>query len=107
MCYVKTDFVQDIDISFQRAGPLQALVVQYYFIFVMLLILDLSPEIGAHVWSNLCYLIYLRHLIRMKAVTNQIFFEIQIFIRAHILCYHLIQAPWGAEWEAKINHSLL
>ena len=29
--------------------------------------------IGAQVKCNICYLIYLRHLIRPKAVTNQIF----------------------------------
>ena len=28
---------------------------------------------GAHMWSNLCYFICLRHLIRTKAVTNRFF----------------------------------
>ena len=30
-------------------------------------------KIGAHVKSNLCYLICLRHLIRSRAVTNPVF----------------------------------
>ena len=41
----------------------------------MVLICDGNSEIGAHVESNLCYLICLRHLIRSKAVTNRIYFS--------------------------------
>ena len=37
------------------------------------LILDGNSEIGAHVRSILCYLIYLRHLIRSRKVTHRIF----------------------------------
>ena len=37
-------------------------------------ILDGNSEIGAHVRSNLCYFICLRHLIRSRAVTYRIFF---------------------------------
>ena len=40
---------------------------------VMVLILDGSLEIDAHVRSNLCYLIYLKHLIRSRGITNWIF----------------------------------
>ena len=50
----------------------------------MVLIIDGISEIGAHVRSNLCYLvcvridtgylIYLSHFFRSRAVTNQIFF---------------------------------
>ena len=38
-------------------------------------ILDGISEIGAHVRSNICYSICLRHLIRSKAATNRIFFK--------------------------------
>ena len=40
----------------------------------MVLILG-NSEIGAHVKSSLCYLICLRHLIRSRAITSQIFFS--------------------------------
>ena len=36
--------------------------------------LDGNSEIGAHVMSNICYLICLRHLINSRAFTNRIFF---------------------------------
>ena len=39
----------------------------------MVHILDGNSEIVAHVKSNLCSLICLRHLIRSRAVTNRIF----------------------------------
>ena len=42
---------------------------------VMLLILDGNSEIGAHVRSNHCYLIYLRKLIRSKTFTNRFVFS--------------------------------
>ena len=42
--------------------------------FTMVLILDGNLEIGAHVRSNLCYLNFLRHLLRVIAVTNIILF---------------------------------
>ena len=37
-----------------------------------MVLIDGNSEIGAHVRSNLCYLICLRHLIRSRAVTNRI-----------------------------------
>ena len=40
----------------------------------MELILDGNSEMDADVRSNFCYLICLRHLIGLRAVTNQIFF---------------------------------
>ena len=50
-------------------------------------------EIGAHVGSNLCYLICLRHYIRSRAATNRICFSTKrlfSFMRAQqVLCYHL------------------
>ena len=50
----------------------------------MVLILDGNSEIGAQVRSNLCYLIWLRHLIRSRAVKNRIF-----FIRKYVFsCVH-------------------
>ena len=40
----------------------------------MILILDGNLEIGAHARNNLCYLIFLTHLIRSQAVKNRIIF---------------------------------
>ena len=37
-------------------------------------ILDCKSDIGAHVKSNLCYLISLRHLIRSRTVRKSFFF---------------------------------
>ena len=45
----------------------------------MVLILDGTSEVGAPVRSNLCYFICLRHLIKSRAVTNQIFFSSKTF----------------------------
>ena len=39
---------------------------------------DGSSEIDAHIRSNLCYLIWLRHLMRSRAVTNRFFFSPRI-----------------------------
>ena len=39
----------------------------------------LISDIGAHVWCNLCYLICLRHLIRLRAGTARIFFSEKIW----------------------------
>ena len=41
----------------------------------MVLILDGRSEMGAHVRSNLCNLICVRHLVRSGAVKNLIFFS--------------------------------
>ena len=43
----------------------------------MIIIFESNPEIGAHVRSKLCYLIGSRHLLRSRAVTNQIFFSLK------------------------------
>ena len=48
---------------------------------MVLLILDGNSEKAAHVRSNFCYLICLKHLIRPKAVTNRIACS-PIFFRA-------------------------
>ena len=44
-------------------------------ITIMLLILDNNSEMGAHIRSNICHLICLRHFFRSRAVTNSIFFR--------------------------------
>ena len=41
----------------------------------MVLILDGNPEIGAHVRSNLCYLICLRHLIKYSGHKSDFVFS--------------------------------
>ena len=60
-----------------------------YFVETMqLIVLRLD---GAHVRSNLSYLICFRHLIRSKAVTNMIFFSPKrpIFFHACATCFEL------------------
>ena len=57
----------------------------------MVLILDCNSEIDAQVWSNLCCLICLRHLIRSRLGTNR-FFESEkspIFLHACASCFGL------------------
>ena len=58
----------------------------------MVLILDGNPELGAQVRSNLVYLICLRHSIRSRAVTNQIFFSENAYFPSSVahLSYHVI-----------------
>ena len=58
----------------------------------MVLILVGKSEIGAQVFSNLGYLICLRHWIRSRADTNLFFKEIPIILdnAQHVLSYHLI-----------------
>ena len=56
-------------------------------------ILDGNSGIGAHVRCNLCYFICLRHLIWLRAVTNQIFSPKDLFsfmCEQHFLRYHKI-----------------
>ena len=50
-------------------------------------ILDGDLEIGAHVWSDIGYLICSRHLFRSRAVINHIFSFICV---QQVLSYHLI-----------------
>ena len=53
----------------------------------MVLILDGNSEIGAHVWSNACSLIRLRHLNRSRAITNRFLSpKRQIFLHACASC---------------------
>ena len=58
----------------------------------LVLILDGISEIDAHVRSDLCYKICLRHLIRSGAVTNEIFFprkDLFSLMRAqHVMSHH-------------------
>ena len=58
----------------------------------MLPMLGGNSEIGAHVRTNICYLICQRHLIRSRAVTNRIFFSSKrpIFLQ-RVLSYLLMQ----------------
>ena len=60
----------------------------------MVLILDGNSERGAHIRSNICFFICLKHLIRSIAVANRFFFNPKkhsFFVRAQpLLSYHLI-----------------
>ena len=57
----------------------------------MVLILDGNSEKDVHVKSNLCYLNCLRHWLRWRAVTNQIFFSDKpIFLYASETCSELL-----------------
>ena len=75
-----------------------------YWYLPLVPILNGSSEIGAHVRSNLCDLICLRHLIKTRAVTNRIFspkrfislhacaicFELPSHISTMLVCYLLV-----------------
>ena len=61
----------------------------YYTVESMVLIVDGNSEIDAHVGSNLCYLICLRHSIRSKAVTNRIFLFEKTYFHACAACIEL------------------
>ena len=56
--------------------------------------LDGNSETGTHVRRSICYLTYLRHLIRSRAGSTRIYFlrkALFSFMRAqHVLSYHLI-----------------
>ena len=59
-------------------GKFVLVFLEYIFSEYMhgiLILLGGNSKIGAHVWSNLCHLISLRHLIISRAVTNRIFFR--------------------------------
>ena len=60
----------------------------------MVVILDDNSEKSVHLWSNLGYVICLRHLFRSSAVTNlSLYFRSVLFsfTRAHrVLSYHLV-----------------
>ena len=55
----------------------------------MLLILDGNSEIDAHIRGNHYYFIWLRHLMRSRGVTNQIFFSGKICLHACVTCFEL------------------
>ena len=60
------------------------IILMWYCGLSMVSKLDGNSEIGAHVRSNLCYTICLRHLIIWRAFTNRIFFlrkDIFFFMR--------------------------
>ena len=63
---------------------------------MVLIILVVNSKIGAHVKSNLYYLICLRHFIRSSAAKNRIFLRkalLSIMRAQHFLSYHLIYVP--------------
>ena len=53
-----------------------------------------NSEVGAHMKSNLCYLICLRYLIRSRAVLNRLIFspKIPIFLHACVWCSELLSS---------------
>ena len=66
---------------------------RWMVMMIIALLLDGNSEIGAHVKSNLCYLICSRHLICSRADTKRIFIRKPLlsFVRTqHVLSYHLI-----------------
>ena len=54
--------------------------VEHSSLSLIVLTPDGNLEIGAHVWSALGYLIYLRHLIGSRAVTEIIFILRKVFV---------------------------
>ena len=48
------------------------------------LILDVKPEIGAHVLSDHCYLICLRHLVRSTAIADMELFPKKNLFLSHV-----------------------
>ena len=67
---------------------------------IMVHILGGKSEIGAHVKSNLCYLVCLRHLNRLRAVTTRLFFSEKTYIffmhAQYVLSYHIIYVQGSA-----------
>ena len=56
----------------------------------MVIVWEGNSERGAHVNSNICYLICLRHLNRSRAVTNRIFSEKKLFFQT---CASYYESP--------------
>ena len=78
----------------------------------MVLRLDGNSERGAHARSNLCHLIYSRHLIRSRAVTNRIFFNLKRPIFIHLCAtssdrYHKSTMDQIPSVQEVITHFLL
>ena len=69
LCTLPEDILTSWFMSWRGAGTSRT-----YVQTPMVLISDGNLEIGAHVRSNICYLICLRNLIRSRAVTNIFFF---------------------------------
>ena len=60
-------------------------------------LLDGNSESVAHVWSDLGYFIYLRHLFCLRAATNRFFSQKDLspFMRAQdVLSYYLVLVTW-------------
>ena len=55
----------------------------------MALILESNSDIGAHISSNLCYLIWLRHSIKSMAVTNRMCFSENAYFHSSATCSEL------------------
>ena len=62
-----------------------------FWIKDMVLILDGTSDTVTHVWSDLGYLIWLRHLIRSRVATNRI----SLMRAQHVMRYHLISVGGG------------
>ena len=52
--------------------------------WTIILILDSNTGKSAHIVGNLCYSIYLRHLIRLRVVTTRIFFSSEKAYLIHV-----------------------
>ena len=52
-------------------------VVNFGTLRILYLYFMVTKKIGEQVRSNLCYLICLRHLIRLRGVTNRFFFSVK------------------------------
>ena len=72
-------------------------VLQKKFVKRVVPVLGGNLEIGEHLWSDIGYIICLRHLFRSRAFTNWIFSPkrpVFFFMCAvHVLSYHLINLP--------------
>ena len=77
--YMRMKFGCEVEQLIFRVLPQKSTTMQ-----TMALILDGESEISAHVWSNLCYQIYLRRLIRSRSVTNLFFFSGKAFFPSEL-----------------------
>ena len=76
-------------------------------VMTMVLILEGNSEIGAHLWSDLGYLIWSRHFFRSRA--DLIFFKNKIYLPSHlsIIFQVTIQYEYAMINYDTINHIFL
>ena len=67
-------FIQERPFFKRAERVLSSHLIYKYHECNMKLILDGNSDIGAHAWRNLCYLISLRHLMRLRAVKKSDFY---------------------------------